>query len=330
MIQHCTIIGSGAMATACAVILGHKGVQVSIWSRNEEHAQKMQEERENRRQLPGIKLPDSIRVTSDYEFALKDAEIIVAAIPTQFLRKVLEELSPAMNAERPVVSVIKGLENGTLMRPSQIISDVLDQRSVVALGGPSHAEEFARGLPASVVAAGGDARLTREVQELFNTDRFRVYTNLDIVGVELAGAMKNVIAIAAGICDGLGYGDNAKSALVARGLVEITRFGTHLGAEPNTFYGLAGIGDLITTCISPYGRNRKVGERLGQGETLSQIVTDMHGVAEGVATTRSVHELALQHEIDMPITEEIFQVLFAEKSPVEATDSLMMRPPKDE
>ncbi|QDU81874.1 Glycerol-3-phosphate dehydrogenase [NAD(P)+] [Polystyrenella longa] len=318
------------MATACATILGQKGIQVSIWSRDEQHARTMQEQRENERQLPGIKIPDSVEVTSDVESALKGAEIIVAAVPTQFLRGVLETLSPALTETRPVVSVIKGLENETLMRPSQIISEVLDQRSVVALGGPSHAEEFARGLPASVVAAGGDARLTREVQELFNTDRFRVYTNIDIVGVELAGALKNVIAIAAGICDGLGYGDNAKSALVARGLVEITRFGTQMGAEANTFYGLAGIGDLITTCISPYGRNRGVGERLGKGETLAQIVSDMKGVAEGVATTRSVYELSLQQGIEMPLTEQIFQVLFEEKSPGEATDALMMRPPKDE
>ncbi|MCA9040471.1 MAG: NAD(P)-dependent glycerol-3-phosphate dehydrogenase [Planctomycetaceae bacterium] len=330
MFQHCAIIGSGAMATGCAVILGQKGIPVSIWSRNEEHARAMQEERENKRQLPGIKIPDSVNITADMHQALEKADIIVAAVPTQFLRSALQKLAPALKSERPLVSVIKGLENGTLMRPSQVISDVLDQRSVVALGGPSHAEEFASGLPASVVAAGGDARLTRQVQELFNTDRFRVYTNLDIVGVELAGALKNVIAIAAGICDGLDYGDNAKSALVARGLVEITRFGTRLGAEPSTFYGLAGIGDLITTCISPFGRNRHVGERLGRGETLSQIVNEMQGVAEGVATTRSVHELALEREIEMPITDEVYEVLFSEKSPVEATDSLMMRPPKDE
>ncbi|MFQ5734269.1 MAG: NAD(P)H-dependent glycerol-3-phosphate dehydrogenase, partial [Planctomycetaceae bacterium] len=232
--------------------------------------------------------------------------------------------------DRPVVSVIKGLERDTFMRPSEIIADVLGFRAVVALGGPSHAEEIARRLPASVVAASGDVALAKEVQAIFTTDRFRVYTNLDIVGVELAGALKNVIAIAAGICDGLNYGDNAKSALLTRGIVEITRFGRAFGAEQSTFAGLAGMGDLITTCISPYGRNRMVGERLGGGETLPEILDSMDAVAEGVTTTKSVFELADRKGIEMPITAEVHAVLFEGKSPVEATDSLMGRPPKGE
>jgi glycerol-3-phosphate dehydrogenase (NAD(P)+) len=201
---------------------------------------------------------------------------------------------------------------------------------MVALGGPSHAEEISRRLPATVVAASGDVALAKTVQDMFTTDRFRVYTNTDIVGVELAGALKNVIAIAAGICDGLSYGDNAKSALVTRGLVEITRFGEALGAEPLTFSGLAGMGDLITTCISPYSRNREVGQRLGQGETLNDILNSMRGVAEGVTTTSSVYELAEKLAIDMPITKEVYRVLFNEKSPEEATDTLMLRPPRVE
>jgi glycerol-3-phosphate dehydrogenase (NAD(P)+) len=216
------------------------------------------------------------------------------------------------------------------MRPSEIICDALGQRPVVALSGPSHAEEVARRLPASVVAACPDLSLATRVQELFTTDRFRVYTNEDLLGVELAGALKNVLAIAAGVCDGQGFGDNAKSALVTRGLVELTRFGTALGAQASTFFGLAGLGDLVTTCFSRHSRNRHVGEYLGRGQSLERIVAEMDGVAEGVTATRSVHELALHRQIEMPITAEVYAVLFDGKSPAEATESLMQRPLRGE
>ncbi len=279
---------------------------------------------------PAFSSPDSLEVTGDIERAVKGADFLVAAIPTKFLRAALVQLAPHLQGDRPVVSVIKGLENQTFMRPSQIIEDVLGNRPVVALGGPSHAEEISRRLPASVVAASGDVALAKTVQDMFSTERFRVYTNSDIVGVELAGALKNVIAIASGICDGMNYGDNAKSALVTRGLVEITRFGEALGAEPATFSGLAGMGDLITTCISPFSRNREVGRRLGQGESLNEILNSMPGVAEGVTTTSSVYELAEKMAIDMPISQEVYRVLFDEQSPEEATDTLMLRPPRDE
>jgi glycerol-3-phosphate dehydrogenase (NAD(P)+) len=326
-----TILGGGAMATACSILLAeHAGQQVAMWSRNPKYAAQMQADRENRRLLPGVKLPDQLTVTSDLEAALDDAEFLVAAIPTQFLRASLTEIQSSLNRNRPIISVIKGLENDTLMRPSEIIAEVLGNRAVVALSGPSHAEEIARRLPATVVAASGDLSLARQVQRMFNTERFRVYTNLDLIGVELAAALKNVIAIAAGISDGLGYGDNAKSALMTRGLVEMTRFGVHFGAEAATFSGLAGIGDLITTCISPYGRNRKVGERLGKGETLTQILQSMEAVAEGVTTAKSVYDVAEQEGIDMPIMAEVYRVLFEEKPPREATHSLMLRPLRGE
>lgn len=325
------ILGNGAMATACAILLTENPSQrVSMWSRNPANAEELARDRENRRLLPGVPLPESLEVTSDIDQAADGAEFLIAAIPTKYLRTALVQLAPSLKDDRPVVSVIKGLENQTFMRPSEIIEDVLGSRPVVALGGPSHAEEISRRLPATVVAASGDVVLAKTVQDMFTTDRFRVYTNQDIIGVELAGALKNVIAIAAGICDGLKYGDNAKSALVTRGLVEITRFGEALGAEPLTFSGLAGMGDLITTCTSPYSRNRTVGERLGQGETLNEILNTMRGVAEGVSTTSSVYELAEQMGIDMPITKEVYRVLFDEKSPEEATDTLMLRPPRDE
>jgi len=331
MSKRITVIGGGAMGTACAILLSENPEQqVALWARSSDHAADMASSRENKRLLPGITIPDSIEITSDIEAAVTDSDLLVMAVPTAFLRECLNDISAALTDDRPVVSVIKGIENETFQRPSEIIGEVLGSRAVVSLSGPSHAEEITRKLPASVVAASGDLALAKSVQQTFTTDRFRVYTNVDIIGVELAAALKNVIAIATGICDGLGYGDNAKSALMTRGLVEMTRFGTSLGAEPQTFAGLAGMGDLITTCASPYSRNRKVGERLGAGETLEQILESMDAVAEGVWTTRSVHELAEQQGIEMPITAEVFRVLFEGKHPVEATDSLMMRPPRDE
>lgn len=326
-----TILGGGAMATACSILLaGNSGQRVAIWARNPAYADEMTRARENRRLLPGVRIPDEIEITANLDRALDGSEYLVAAIPTAYLRNVLTEIKPHLTAGRPVISVIKGMENETFMRPSEIITEVLGSRAVVALSGPSHAEEIARRLPASVVAASGDRSLARQVQKMFNTDRFRVYTNLDLIGVELAAALKNVIAIAAGISDGLGYGDNAKSALLTRGLVEMTRFGMNFGAEAATFSGLAGVGDLITTCVSPYGRNRRVGERLGRGESLNQILSTMEGVAEGVNTTRSVFEVAEQEGIELPITEQVYRVLFEGKSPVEATNALMLRPLRSE
>jgi glycerol-3-phosphate dehydrogenase (NAD(P)+) len=326
-----TVLGGGAMGTACAILLAeHAGQVVSLWLRNAGFAADLAETRENRRLLPGVKLPPSVDVTADLDRALADAELYVLAIPSAYLRAALAQIAPLARTGCPVVSVIKGIENDTFLRPSQIVREVLGARAVCSLSGPSHAEEVTRRLPASVVAAADDLELARRVQALFSTDRFRVYTNSDLLGVELAGALKNVVAIAAGICDGLGFGDNAKAALLTRGLVEISRFGTMLGAAPETFSGLAGVGDLITTCFSPYGRNRKVGERLGRGETLPQILSSMVAVAEGVPTTRSVYGLARQRGIDIPITSEVFRVLFESKSPAEATQSLMQRPLRDE
>lgn len=326
-----TILGSGAMATACSILLAERDdQQVAMWSRSEKNARAMRESRINERLLPGVSIPEKVQITSDVEEAIDGSEYLVVSIPTKFLRDSLSPLSSLLSKNRPVISVVKGLENETFLRPSEIIEETLGSRAVVALCGPSHAEEIGRRLPASVVAASGDVALARRVQEMFSTARFRVYTNPDLLGVELAGALKNVIAIAAGCCDGLQYGDNAKSALLTRGIVEMTRFGTKMGAEASTFGGLAGIGDLITTCISPYGRNRKVGERLGQGETLQQITESMDSVAEGVNTTRSVNDLAEQRGIEMPITEEVFRVLFEDKSAEEATNSLMLRPSREE
>ena len=262
MTEPIAILGSGGMATACAVLLSERSrCDVRIWTRTPDRAAELIRDGENRKLLPGVPLPVGARITSDIAQVVDGAELAVAAIPTRYLRDTLSPLAASFPVGLPVVSVAKGLEIGTLMRPSEIIVDVLGSRAVAALGGPSHAEEIARRLPAGVVAASADRDLAERVQMLFSTARFRVYTNSDIVGVELAGAIKNVIAIAAGICDGLGFGDNAKSGLVTRGLVEMIRFGTALGAEAETFNGLAGLGDLVTTCFSRHSRNRSSSTR---------------------------------------------------------------------
>ena len=246
------------------------------------------------------------------------------------MRETLARFSSLSGAGRSIVSLTKGIEIDTFRRPTEIIQEVLGSINVAALSGPSHAEEVCRGMPTSVVVAGTNRDLTLAVQKIFFSDRFRVYTSADIVGVELAGALKNVIGIAAGIGDGLGFGDNAKSALMTRALVEITRFGVACGASPSTFQGLAGIGDLITTCISPHGRNRRVGERLGRGEKLADILTSSPMVAEGVTTAKSVFERASQMNLDLPITAAVYQILYEDKAPLAAVNDLMMRLPRSE
>lgn len=330
MSERITILGGGAFGTACAVLLaGQAGHEVRLWVRRADEAAEIAALRENRRLLPGVQLPDLVTVTADAAWAAREATLLVLAIPSKFLCEALSALAEYLPADVPMVSGVKGIEPQTFRRPSEMIAQCLGPRAIVALGGPAHAEEFVRKLPTSVVAAGPEP-VARRVQAAFSTDRFRVYTNPDLVGVELAGALKNVVGIAAGICDGLGYGDNAKSALLTRAIVEITRFGVAFGADPATFQGLAGVGDLITTCVSPYGRNRRVGERLGRGETLDAILADMSAVAEGVTTARGVDALARQRGIDMPITRQVAAVLFEGKRPAEATDALMLRPPKAE
>jgi len=331
MTRKIAVLGSGGMGTGCALVLAEKPQhEVWLWSHASVRTSEMQQLAENRRYLPGVPLSPVLRLSSSPAEVLTDADLVVVAIPTRYLRDTLQELAVPLATQTAVVSVVKGIENSTFLRPSQIITEVLGTPRVASLCGPSHAEEFARRLPCSVVVAGLEAELLRDAQLTFNSDRFRVYTNRDLLGVELAGALKNVVAIAAGISDGLGYGDNAKAALLSRGLVEMTRFGVALGADPETFVGLAGMGDLITTCYSPYGRSRRVGEEIGRGKTLTQATQAIHGVPEGVTTCRSVHDLAMQRGIDMPICSEVFRVLFEGKSPQAATDSLMNRPPRAE
>ncbi|HEV3119911.1 MAG TPA: NAD(P)H-dependent glycerol-3-phosphate dehydrogenase [Gemmataceae bacterium] len=325
------VLGDGAWGTAIALVLAQNPDQrVSLWSAREESGRLLRERRENVRLLPGVPIPQAVELTTDVQLALDAADLSIVAIPTIYLRETLQRVEPFFHGDRPVVSLTKGLENHTFLRPSEIVHQVLGAQRVAVLSGPSHAEEVSRGRPTTVVAASDDLDLARCVQSYFHTDRFRVYTNVDVIGVELGGALKNIIGIAAGIADGLGLGDNAKSALMTRGLVEIARFGVALGGEQQTFFGLAGLGDLITTCISKHGRNRHVGERLGRGEQLPDILASMTMVAEGVYTTRSVHEKAVNMGLDMPITTEIFRVLYEHKDPWTAVSDLMLREPKSE
>jgi glycerol-3-phosphate dehydrogenase (NAD(P)+) len=324
-------LGDGAWGTAIACLLAAKADhRVSLWSARPQNAEILRQKRENPRYLPGVSIPESVHLTGDLNEAIAGSDLWIIAVPTVYLRATLLQHGKVLSGPMPVVSLAKGIEIDTFLRPSEIIIEVIGPRRLTVLSGPSHAEEVSRGLPATVVAASADFELARWVQQLFTTERFRVYTNFDVLGVELAGALKNVIGIAAGICDGLSLGDNAKSALVTRGLVEIARLGVALGAEHETFFGLAGLGDLITTCISRHGRNRFVGERLGKGQKLKDILASMEKVAEGVYTVKSVHERARQMGIDMPITTEVYRVCYEDKDARAAVSSLMMRDPRSE
>jgi glycerol-3-phosphate dehydrogenase (NAD(P)+) len=331
MTIHFGILGDGAWGTAVAILLSQKKEHVvSLWSARKENARILREQRENVRLLPGIRIPENVLLTEDIHEAVAGADLLVSAIPTLYIRETLTRVARDLPIGLPIVSLAKGLEMNTFLRPTEILQELIGQNPVAVLSGPSHAEEVSRGKPTTVVVASSDFELARWLQQCFSGDRFRVYTNQDIVGVELAGALKNVVGIAGGICDGLGFGDNAKSALMTRGLVEMARFGVALGAEHQTFFGLAGLGDLITTCISEHGRNRHVGQRLGRGEKLEQILSSMRMVAEGVYTARSVHDRAAKMGIEMPITTEVYRVLYEEKSPTQAVSDLMLRQPKGE
>ncbi len=331
MFRNFAVLGDGAWGTAVALLLAQDSRhRVRLWSARQENARILREKRENVRLLPGVNIPEAIGLTTIVDEALAGADLAIAAVPTVYLRETLNRFAGKWPADLPALSLAKGLEQGTFRRPTQILADVLGVKNVAVLSGPSHAEEVSRGRPTSLVVAAEDEVLAREIQVALNSERFRVYINADVVGVELAGALKNVIGIAAGICDGLNFGDNAKSALLTRALVEMTRFGVALGADPATFAGLAGLGDLITTCVSPHGRNRRVGERLGRGEKLADILASMPQVAEGVWTAKAIHERGAVMGVELPIMTEVYRVLYESKPPLAAVQELMTRGPKKE
>jgi len=323
------------MATLCAIILAENGHAVRLWSAFPAAAEELARTRENRRFLPGHPLPQAVEVTADDAAALDGAEVAIQAVPTQFVRHWWSRLTKYCPKSLPICSTAKGIENRTLLRPSQVVLEVLGDanptpRPIAVLTGPSIAPQVARRLPATVTVAANRPGFAEQIQVLFNRPYFRVYTNPDLIGVEVAGAVKNVVAIAAGILDGLGAGDNAKASLVTRGLAEITRLGVAMGARRETFAGLAGVGDLITTCTSPQGRNRSFGEAVGRGRSVEQALAATQSVIEGVATTASVVELAARLGVEMPITQAVHSVLFAGRSPAEAIADLMNRPLKAE
>lgn len=331
MAEQVTILGDGAMATVCSMLVTQGGHGATMWGAFEESIERLLQNRENERLLPGARIPANVRLTANDRDCFDGTTLILSAIPTQYIRSAWKRLALYVPANVPIVSVAKGIENETLLRPTQVIADLISEnRPMAVLSGPNIAAELARYLPATAVAASEDDDLARRVQTVFSTDWFRVYTNADVIGVELAGATKNIVAIAAGILDGLSAGNNAKAALVTRGLVEITRLGVAMGAQADTFNGLAGLGDLITTCVSPEGRNRSVGERIGKGQKLADVLAKMDSVAEGVPTTRSVMQLARRYQVEMPITEAVHSVLFEDKDVLHALADLMRRDPKAE
>lgn len=327
------VVGCGGWGTALALLLERNGHRVSIWGVEPEYVDRMRRTRKNPRYLPEIEIPTTVELTGRMEDCLPDSDMVVMATPTVYLRRVCERAAAHLHPEQAVVNVAKGIEEESLLPGTEIIRQVCaaeHELRLAGLFGPSHAEEVARGLPTTVVATSTDAALASRVQRAFMGPKFRVYTNTDVTGVELGAALKNVIAVAAGICDGLGFGDNAKAALLTRGLAEITRLGTAMGARAETFAGLTGLGDLITTCVSPYGRNRSVGVRIAEGETLEQILETMDQVAEGVRTTRSACALAERHGVEMPISRAVYRVLFEGQDPLEAGMALMEREPRPE
>ncbi|MFB6273557.1 MAG: NAD(P)H-dependent glycerol-3-phosphate dehydrogenase [Salinibacter sp.] len=328
-----TLFGAGSWGTALAVHLAAQGRDITLWARREEAVEQMRRSRHNPTYLPDVELPTSIRLTSDLEAAAAASPLWSIVVPSQNVRHLATRLAPHVRPGITVISLAKGIENETLQTMSQVLADALPDLSAQKIGvlsGPSHAEEVAEGRPTTVVAAAPTEPRAKWIQNAFMTDRLRIYVNTDVLGVEIGGAAKNVLAIAAGLSDGVGYGDNAKAALVTRGLAEIRRLGVAMGAQPRTFAGLAGIGDLVVTCMSAHSRNRFLGEQIGKGKTLDDIQAEMDMVAEGVRTTQSIRDLARRHDVEMPITEAVHAILFEGRRPGLMVDELMTRSAKRE
>ncbi|MFQ5629782.1 MAG: NAD(P)H-dependent glycerol-3-phosphate dehydrogenase [bacterium] len=328
-----SIIGSGSWGTALALVLLQNGHHVILYGRDAQQIETMHASGYNEKYLPGVSLPDNVALTNEIAEAANFGEIHVLAVPSHAFRRKLQEITTASEKRTyHIVSVAKGIENHSLKRMEEVTGEVLADRKFdfTCLSGPSHAEEVAVKIPSTVVAASANPQAVHDVQKLFMTPAFRVYSHADVIGVELGGALKNVIALAAGLCDGVGFGDNTKAALMTRGLAEITRLGVAMGANALTFAGLSGMGDLIATCMSRHSRNRYVGEQIGKGKTLDEVLAGMHMVAEGVRTTKAAYTLAIQNKIEMPITEKVYAALFENTSPRTAVAELMTREAKAE
>lgn len=324
------VIGAGSFGTSLAMLLVGKGHDVSIWGRKKSQMALMRDTLENPHYLPGIRLPKELNIVDDMAEALKDADIVLFSVPAQQFRAVLEDAKAYMKGNEIIVNVAKGIEKGTLLRLSEVAKEVIPEAKYVTLSGPSHAEEVAKSLPTTVAVAAEDEELAKFIQNVFNTDRFRVYTNDDIAGVELGGSLKNIIALGAGISDGMGFGDNAKAAMMTRGITEMSRLGIAMGAKPETFSGLTGLGDLIVTCTSMHSRNRRCGIMIGQGKTVQQAKDEIGMVVEGLSTAEAAGALAKKYDIEMPITECICLMIEGKISAIEAVEILMGRKTKNE
>lgn len=328
-----TVLGAGSWGTALAVVLAENGHDTLIWTHREEQATEMNEQHLNKKYLGDVRLPENLKATSDLSYAANYSDTIVVAVPTKAIREVCGNLNEVLKEQKLFVHVSKGIEPDRLLRISEIMEQTLNSElcsAIVVLSGPSHAEEVVLKHPTTVTAACSDVRAAEKVQDLFMNQFFRVYTSEDVLSVELGGALKNVIALAAGMTDGLQYGDNAKAALITRGLAEISRLGVAMGGNPNTFAGLTGMGDLIVTCTSVHSRNWRAGNMLGQGKKLQEVLDQMGMVVEGVRTTKAAYQLAKKYNVPMPITEQLYEILFNDKSPRDAVDDLMGRVKKRE
>lgn len=328
-----TVLGAGGWGTTLAIILHSNGHEVILWEYREEYARLLEDSRYNPTYLPNVLIPKEIKITHDLAESCTGRHMIVVAVPTQFIRSVLKDIKHLDYRNTTFVSVAKGIEKETFLTVSQIIMQEipgLSHSQVGVISGPSHAEEVSRKIPTAVVAASKDINTAQEIQGTFITSYFRVYSSDDIIGAELGGAIKNIIAIGAGIIDGANLGDNTKAAIMTRGIAELSRFGIHFGAKPETFAGLSGMGDMIVTCMSTHSRNRYVGVQIGQGKKLKEVLDSMEMVAEGVETCRSVYHLSKKVGVETPICEAVYQILFEDKDPIKATFDLMTRDMKQE
>ena len=324
------VLGAGSWGTALSFLLSDNGHQVTMWSIDENEVKMLNEKREHETKLPGVKLPDQLQITGDLEDTVQGKDFLVLAVPSPFTRSTAAKMSPYVTEGQIIVDVAKGIEESTLMTLSQQIRQEIPQADVAVLSGPSHAEEVGRRLPTTCVIGAATRKTAEYLQSMFISKVFRVYTSPDILGIELGGSLKNVIALAAGIADGLGYGDNTKAALITRGIAEIARLGVKMGGKIESFTGLTGIGDLIVTCASVHSRNRKAGYLIGQGKSVQEAMDEVKMVVEGVYSAKAAAKLAEKYQVSMPIVEEVNKVLFEGKAPAEAVDDLMMRESRSE
>ena len=325
-----SVLGAGSWGTALSLLLCKNGHEVTLWSALEDEVRMLCEKREHESKLPGVRLPEYMKITAALEDSLQDPDVAVLAVPSPFTRSTAHRMAPFVKKGQIIVNVAKGVEEHTLMTLSEIISEEIPQADVCVLSGPSHAEEVGKGLPTTCVVSAEKRETAEYLQGIFMSPVFRVYTTPDILGVELGGALKNVIALAAGTADGLGYGDNTKAALITRGIAEISRLGTKMGARAETFYGLSGIGDLVVTCASVHSRNRKAGYLMGKGYTMQEAMDEVKMVVEGVYSARAAKSLAEKYQVEMPIIEEVNKVLFEDKPAADAVRDLMLRDKKVE